>query len=286
MTLAAVSLDDKYALETGRVFLTGTQALVRLPMMQRQRDAKTGLNTAAFISGYRGSPLGALDQQLWHARHFLKNNHIHFQPGVNEDMAATAVWGSQQGSLFGDSTYDADQIYQGRKNALPRSSESEGSDFSPAGVGARGATLTVTRLEVLRDIYYVAAKWNPRDSGHGSYFHNRADCETAQLQKLRTIRQLFTDPNTWSIFSTRKSQEFKMDEDQFFVMGDNSPESEDCRLWTRQGKRGAKPGGPYLDRQLLIGKAVCVFWPHSWGGVPGIKVLPGFPGFGDMRIIR
>jgi len=106
MKLAAVSLDDKYTLETGRVFLTGTQALVRLPMMQRQRDAKAGLNTAAFISGYRGSPLGALDQQLWQAQRFLKNNRIHFQPGVNEDMAATAVWGSQQGSLFGDSDYD------------------------------------------------------------------------------------------------------------------------------------------------------------------------------------
>ncbi len=106
MTLAAVSLDDKYSLESGRVFLTGTQALVRLPMMQRQRDAQAGLETGCFISGYRGSPLGALDQQLWQARRFLKNNHIHFQPGVNEDLAATAVWGSQQGGLFGDSSYD------------------------------------------------------------------------------------------------------------------------------------------------------------------------------------
>ena len=106
MPLAAVTLDDKYALESGRVFLTGTQALVRLPMMQRQRDVAAGLNTACFISGYRGSPLGGLDQQLWRARRFLKNNHIHFQPGVNEDLAATAIWGSQQGSLFGDSKYD------------------------------------------------------------------------------------------------------------------------------------------------------------------------------------
>lgn len=106
MTLAAVSLDDKYALDAGRIFLTGTQALVRLPIMQRQRDAAAGLNTGCFISGYRGSPLGGLDQQLWHARPFLKNNHIHFQAGVNEDLAATAVWGSQQGDLFGDSNFD------------------------------------------------------------------------------------------------------------------------------------------------------------------------------------
>ncbi|MCG8597173.1 MAG: indolepyruvate ferredoxin oxidoreductase family protein, partial [Kiloniellales bacterium] len=106
MALAKVSLDDKYTLDSGRVFMTGTQALVRLPMMQRQRDAAAGLNTGCFISGYRGSPLGGLDQQLWRARRFLENNHVRFQPGVNEDLAATAVWGSQQGGLFGDSNYD------------------------------------------------------------------------------------------------------------------------------------------------------------------------------------
>ncbi|RMD65350.1 MAG: indolepyruvate ferredoxin oxidoreductase family protein, partial [Alphaproteobacteria bacterium] len=106
MTLAAVSLDDKYTLERGRVYLTGTQALVRLPMMQRQRDAAAGLNTACFVSGYRGSPLGGVDQQMWRARRFLANNHIHFQPGLNEDLAATAVWGSQQTVLFNDCNYD------------------------------------------------------------------------------------------------------------------------------------------------------------------------------------
>ena len=106
MTLAAISLDDKYTLQSGRVYLTGTQALVRLSMMQRQRDAAAGLKTGCFISGYRGSPLGGLDQQLWQARPFLENNHIRFQPGVNEDLAATAIWGSQQNSLFGDTTYD------------------------------------------------------------------------------------------------------------------------------------------------------------------------------------
>ncbi|MEM7224245.1 MAG: indolepyruvate ferredoxin oxidoreductase family protein [Pseudomonadota bacterium] len=106
MALPAVSLDDKYALDTGRVFLTGTQALVRLPMMQRRRDESAGLKTGCFISGYRGSPLGGLDQQLWAARRYLKEHHIHFQPGVNEDLAATSIWGSQQGALFKDSLYD------------------------------------------------------------------------------------------------------------------------------------------------------------------------------------
>ncbi|BBK41237.1 indolepyruvate ferredoxin oxidoreductase [Allostella vacuolata] len=106
MALAAVSLDDKYALESGRIFLTGTQALVRLPMMQRQRDLAMGLNTACFISGYRGSPLGGLDQALSSARRFVEKNHIRFQPGVNEDLAATAILGSQQLNLFPDAKYD------------------------------------------------------------------------------------------------------------------------------------------------------------------------------------
>src|SRR5437016_7659228 len=100
MALAAVTLDDKYTIDKGRVYLTGTQALVRLPMMQRQRDLAAGLNTAGYISGYRGSPLGGFDQALWQAKRFIKNNHIEFQPGVNEDLAATALWGTQQIHLY------------------------------------------------------------------------------------------------------------------------------------------------------------------------------------------
>jgi indolepyruvate ferredoxin oxidoreductase len=102
----AISLDDKYALESGRVYLTGTQALVRLPMMQRQRDVAAGLNTACYISGYRGSPLGSFDQALWQAKRFIKKNHIEFQPGTNEDLAATALWGTQQIHLYPGAKYD------------------------------------------------------------------------------------------------------------------------------------------------------------------------------------
>ncbi|MSP96821.1 MAG: indolepyruvate ferredoxin oxidoreductase family protein [Betaproteobacteria bacterium] len=104
--LAKVSLDDKYTLDAGRVFLTGTQALVRLPMMQRARDLAAGLNTAGFICGYRGSPLGGLDQSLHKAKQFLDQHHIKFQPGVNEDLAATAICGTQQLNLFQGANYD------------------------------------------------------------------------------------------------------------------------------------------------------------------------------------
>ena len=94
--LESVSLDDKYALDVGSAFMSGVQALVRLPMLQRQRDARQGKNTAGFISGYRGSPLGGYDQALWKAKNYLAKENIIFQPGVNEELAATAIWGTQQ----------------------------------------------------------------------------------------------------------------------------------------------------------------------------------------------
>ncbi|HZE90330.1 MAG TPA: indolepyruvate ferredoxin oxidoreductase family protein, partial [Rhizobacter sp.] len=97
--LDSVTLDDKYSLPTGRAFMSGVQALVRLPMLQRTRDAAQGLNTAGFISGYRGSPLGVYDQALWQAKKHLAAQNIVFQPGVNEELGATAVWGTQQLAL-------------------------------------------------------------------------------------------------------------------------------------------------------------------------------------------
>ena len=104
--LQPVDLDDKYTLDKGRVFLTGTQALIRLLILQHQRDQLAGLNTAGYVSGYRGSPLGALDQGLWKASKFLDAHHIKFQPGVNEDLAATALWGTQQVNLYPGAKYD------------------------------------------------------------------------------------------------------------------------------------------------------------------------------------
>ena len=93
-----ISLDDKYTAQEGRVFLTGTQALVRLPMVQMKRDREAGLNTASFVSGYQ-SPLGSFDMQMMRAKKFLDKMDVTFQPGLNEDLAATAIWGTQQVSL-------------------------------------------------------------------------------------------------------------------------------------------------------------------------------------------
>lgn len=100
--LDSITLDDKYTLEKGRVYMSGTQALVRLPMLQKSRDMKAGLDTGGFISGYRGSPLGNVDLSLWKAQKHLDKNDIVFQPGVNEELAATSIWGSQQLNLFPD----------------------------------------------------------------------------------------------------------------------------------------------------------------------------------------
>lgn len=101
-----ISLDQKYTQETGHVFLTGTQALVRLPMAQVRRDRAAGLHTAAFVTGYRGSPLGGYDQQLMAARKHLEQFDVKFQPGVNEDLAATAIWGTQQLNLSPGANFD------------------------------------------------------------------------------------------------------------------------------------------------------------------------------------
>jgi indolepyruvate ferredoxin oxidoreductase len=101
-----ISLDQKYTQASGHVFLTGIQALVRLPMAQVRRDRAMGLNTAALVTGYRGSPLGGYDQQLFAARKHLEQYNVKFQPGVNEDLAATAIWGSQQLNLSPGAKFD------------------------------------------------------------------------------------------------------------------------------------------------------------------------------------
>ena len=122
--MQSVSLDDKYTLESGRIFLTGSQALVRLPIMQRHRDLAEGKNTAGFISGYRGSPLGMYDLQLWSAKKHLEENHIHFEPGVNEDLAATSVWGSQQVNQIEGAKYDGVfSIWYGKGPGVDRSGD-------------------------------------------------------------------------------------------------------------------------------------------------------------------
>src|SRR5690606_30775382 len=105
-SLNSVGLDDKYDLSKSRVFVTGYQALIRMCLMQKERDRRAGLNTAGYVSGYRGSPLGGLDQQFLRAASVLAPSDVLFQGGLNEDLAATALWGSQQAELRGEGKFD------------------------------------------------------------------------------------------------------------------------------------------------------------------------------------
>src|SRR5580698_2932068 len=101
-----ISLEDKYVRDNCRVYMSGLQALVRSVLNQHDRDRRAGLNTGGFVSGYRGSPLGGLDKELWRAQEHLSKRHIHFVPGINEELAAGAVVGTQQLSLLPGGKYD------------------------------------------------------------------------------------------------------------------------------------------------------------------------------------
>ncbi len=198
---------------------------------------------------------------------------------------------------FANSAYDPDVLFAsagGREEMIPWSDAadggSDGGDLAPAGVGVSGAKLVVTRLAVLRDVYYIATNdTRSQESMSMDYYPPRlaANAGDEVVPPLSDARDLFKDPEAWPRFLTRRSEKFPIKPGQLFVMGDNSPESADCRLWYGNGDTAvSRPGGRYLDRRLVIGKAVCVFWPHSWGGIPGAPVLPGFPNFGDMRLVR
>ena len=138
-----VSLDDKYTAETGRIFLTGVQALVRLPLMQRRLDRAAGLNTAGFISGYRGSPLGTYDRELQAAQRHLAGETVVFQPGLNEDLAATSVWGSQQTGLAAGARHEGVfGIWYAKSPGVDRSGDVL-KHANAAGTAPRGGVLAI-----------------------------------------------------------------------------------------------------------------------------------------------
>jgi indolepyruvate ferredoxin oxidoreductase len=143
MTLANVSIDDKYTLERGRVLISGVQALIRATFIQRKRDELSGLNTAGFVSGYRGSPLGGLDLQLMRNAKLLDANHITFEPGLNEDLAATSVWGSQQANAMPGATRDGVfGMWYGKGPGVDRSGDAL-KHANNAGTSANGGVLAV-----------------------------------------------------------------------------------------------------------------------------------------------
>jgi signal peptidase I len=180
----------------------------------------------------------------------------------------------------GGTAYDADQIFSGRSRILPQTNDEDPGDLAPAGIGARGARLTVTGLRIWRDIYYIADSWERNRGGDlvmdfDHPFHPQ-------------LLALPFEPGLWHRFAERNHADFPLTEGQFFVMGDNSAESSDARLWlNRDPRTGGQPGGAYLERSMLIGKALCVYWPHSWHRIPGTPIpFPLFPNLEDMRLVR
>jgi signal peptidase I len=182
--------------------------------------------------------------------------------------------------------YDAKAIYGSRESIVPKTSETDPGDLAPVGIGARGTKVAVNRLQVWRDIYYVAdsARRVMQERAAGNIvtdFPHPFDPDNDP-----SLAAIPWDPSLWSWFGRRKAVEFPLSDDQFFVMGDNSPESSDARLWLVPSGRGL-PGGAYLERDKLIGKALCVYWPHSWNHIPGTPIpFPLFPNVEDMRLVR
>ena len=143
LRLRPATLDDKYEVEDGNVYVTGTQALVLLPLLQRRRDLAAGLNTAGYISGYRGSPLGTYDLALAKAQKHLERHHVKFVPGLNEDLAATAVWGTQQANAFPDARYDGVfSIWYGKGPGVDRAGDAL-RHANQAGTGKFGGVLAL-----------------------------------------------------------------------------------------------------------------------------------------------
>ncbi len=141
--LHAVSMDDKYTATQGQIFLSGIQALVRLPLMQHQRDLAAGLNTAGYVTGYRGSPLGGLDEALWRAKKHLESSHVTFAPAINEDLAATACWGTQQVGLIGPAKYDGVfAMWYGKGPGVDRSADAL-KHLNHAGTAKHGGVILV-----------------------------------------------------------------------------------------------------------------------------------------------
>jgi signal peptidase I len=176
-----------------------------------------------------------------------------------------------------DSTteFDARRVFDAPNAMAPvYHSPADPGDLAPAGVGGRGLAAEITGLRIYRDIYYIATT---RTNGATSDF-----TDTMYWTSLDKRLETLQTPSKWGVFATRRSAEFPLEADQFFVLGDNSPFSLDGRLWESE-----KNVPHYVERKYLIGRALCIYWPHSWDRIPGTPIpLPFFPNFKDMGLVR
>ena len=168
--------------------------------------------------------------------------------------------------------FDAPTAYDSLGDEQPQ----QGDLFSPVGVASRGAALRVDHLKIFRDIYYIA----DRDDQGAHYLITDFDREHFPYRVLSqdSVAGFLSTPAEWDAFRWRREVEFHLDADQFLVLGDNSAESKDSRLWGREY---------YVKRDLLIGKALFIYWPHSWDRIPYLHIpFPLFPNFARMGFVR
>lgn len=189
-----------------------------------------------------------------------------------------------------DGYYSPASSVEDRKQLIPRTSDVDPGDLAPVGVGIENSEVEISRLQVYRDIYYLAERRASR--GQHSNFISDLDLSALRRRNPRysdqVLHTLPETPENWDLYAERRHADFEIGDGQFFVLGDNSAASLDARLWAGgNGNMPGLPGGPYLERHLLVGKALCVYWPHAWLSLPGTnKVVPLWPNFGDMRLIR
>ncbi len=166
--------------------------------------------------------------------------------------------------------FDTATSYKPLNNWRPQDT-SFASDFSPVGIGSKGAELRISHLKILRDSYYIAEK-NSRSDGKGAL---------TDFQRVDHPHTVLSDSRLWSAFDTMQVMDFPLKEDQFFALGDNSPKSKDSRLWEHDGY------DHFVKRDLLIGKALYIYWPHSWDKLPRTNIwFPLFPNVSRMRFVR
>ena len=178
-------------------------------------------------------------------------------------------------------SFDAESVYGGTNQVRPRSDPDDPGDLAPAGIGSQGVAMRVNRMRIYRDVYYITGNGAP--SRYENRISDYSSTNTSFADTPENLARFLSDPSQWDVFATMKPGDFELGKDQFFVLGDNSPFSKDGRLWHDDPHYVPH----YVERRLLIGKALFVYWPHSWERIPGTKIpFPLFPNFGDMGLVR
>jgi signal peptidase I len=186
--------------------------------------------------------------------------------------------------------FDGPTTYLPDGNVKPKWSPQDAGDLEPAGLGAEGVAVRVQSLQVLRDVYYVASSYLAEEDGripaeddYEDLMHSRSRADYGS--RADYVTYVFSDPKSWAktaLFDSRRENvRFELGPDQFFPMGDNSPQSRDARVWSQYGQASNPHPPPFVRRDLLTGKALMIYWPHAWR-----RPIPFLPNFRRMGLIR